>query len=200
MTALPNGDFELSKTALAGFAPLKSLALEQLIAGFKKQGVAFLDLRVMPLQPGTQLINLGPAACLAGEISLVAGQMGAPSQVWIRLRVVTEWVHGMLTLVPSENGSADPAEGWGCVQVAFCLKKGMEQQVLHYDVVVGAYLKLDNPQSLDLAALNLLIPGPLAEQVGGSLDGLVTIISEHGDVVQIAVQGHPGQEIGWLPA
>ena len=81
MTTLPNGDFELSRTALAGFAPLKSLALEPLLAGYKKQGTAYLDLRVMPLQPGTNLINLGPAACLAGDISLVAGQMGAPSQV-----------------------------------------------------------------------------------------------------------------------
>lgn len=52
------------------------------------------------------------------------------------------------------------------MQVAFCLKKGMEQQVLHYDVTVGAYLKLDNPQALDREALTLLIPGTLAEQVG----------------------------------
>ena len=50
--------------------------------------------------------------------------------------------------------------------MAFCLKKGMEQQVLHYNVIVGAYLKLDNPQALDREALTLLIPGTLAEQVG----------------------------------
>ena len=80
VTTLGNGDFELSKTKLAGFAPLIALALKELVAGCKANRVAYLDLRAMPLQSGTNLINLGPSACLAGKLSLVGAQLGAPSQ------------------------------------------------------------------------------------------------------------------------
>lgn len=78
---LGNGDFELTQTKLAGFAPLAPLALEELLAGYKEAGVAYLDLQAMPLPARTGLINIGPSACLAGHISLVEGQLGGDSQV-----------------------------------------------------------------------------------------------------------------------
>ena len=82
---LGNGGFELSKTALAGLAPLAPMLLEELLAGFKESGVAYLDLAAMPLPAGTGLTHIGPSACLAGEITQVEGQLGGSSQVPIRL-------------------------------------------------------------------------------------------------------------------
>ena len=43
--------------------------------------VVYLDLRKVKIQQDAgNLINVGPCACLAGQIALVQGQQGAPSQ------------------------------------------------------------------------------------------------------------------------
>ena len=81
---LANGDFELSKTTLAGFAPLAPLPLEELMAGCKERGVVYLDLAAMPLPAGSGLTHIGPSSCLAGEVTLVEGQHGGGSQVAMR--------------------------------------------------------------------------------------------------------------------
>ncbi len=44
--------------------------------------VVYLDLRKVKIQQDAcNLINVGPCACLAGQISAVLGQQGAPSTV-----------------------------------------------------------------------------------------------------------------------
>ena len=44
--------------------------------------VVYLDLRKVKIQQDAcNLINVGPCACLAGQISAVPGQQGAPSTV-----------------------------------------------------------------------------------------------------------------------
>ena len=43
--------------------------------------VVYLDLRKVKIhQDACNLINVGPCACLAGQITVVQGQQGAPSQ------------------------------------------------------------------------------------------------------------------------
>ena len=43
--------------------------------------VVYLDLRKVKIgQDACNLINVGPCACLAGQIAIVQGQQGAPSQ------------------------------------------------------------------------------------------------------------------------
>ena len=43
--------------------------------------VVYLDLRKVKIQQDAcNLINVGPCACLAGQITIVQGQQGAPSQ------------------------------------------------------------------------------------------------------------------------
>ena len=51
------------------------------------------------------------------------------------------------------------------MQVAFRVKEGLAEQMLHYDVSVGAYMQLDDPRPLVQEALALLIPRATAEQV-----------------------------------
>ena len=43
--------------------------------------LAFLDLGVHPPRAGADLVSAGPAACLAGELSLLPGMFGLPAQV-----------------------------------------------------------------------------------------------------------------------
>lgn len=43
--------------------------------------LAFLDLRAHPPRAGADLVSVGPAACLAGELSLLPGMFGLPAQV-----------------------------------------------------------------------------------------------------------------------
>lgn len=45
------------------------------------------------------------------------------------------------------------------------MKEGLAEQMLHYDVSVGAYMQLDDPRPLVQEALALLIPPATAEQV-----------------------------------
>ena len=43
--------------------------------------MVYLDLRKVKIQQDAcNLINVGPCACLAGQITVVQGQQGAPSQ------------------------------------------------------------------------------------------------------------------------
>ncbi len=51
------------------------------------------------------------------------------------------------------------------MQVAFRVKEDLAEQVLHYDVSVGAYMQLEDPWPLMQEALALLIPRATAEQV-----------------------------------
>jgi hypothetical protein len=56
-------------------------SLQDLWSGFNATRVIFLDLNKMELQPETGLMNVGPRGCLAGDMHMVPGQMGASSQV-----------------------------------------------------------------------------------------------------------------------
>lgn len=60
-------------------APAASLA--ELWAAFQAGGAAFLDLQKMRIMPAASLTDIGPCACLAGDLRLVPGQLGTPSQV-----------------------------------------------------------------------------------------------------------------------
>ena len=51
--------------------------------------------------------------------------------------------------------------------MAFKIKEDLPAQLLHYDVSVGAYMQMDEPRPLVQEALALLIPRPMAEEVGG---------------------------------
>lgn len=62
-------------------------SLQDLWKGFNATRVVFLDLKKMELQPETGLINVGPHACLSGDMHIVPGQMGASSQVPIHLQL-----------------------------------------------------------------------------------------------------------------
>lgn len=48
--------------------------------------------------------------------------------------------------------------------MAFHIKEDQAQQLLQYEVVVGAYLQVDTPRQLSAEALTLLIPAAMAEQ------------------------------------
>jgi hypothetical protein len=172
-----NGDFELTSTKLAGYAPLAPLALEELMAGYTEAGAAYLDLQAMPLPARTGLINIGPSACLAGHISLVEGQLGAGYQVQ-RMPCLASHP-AQVSPVPTQQSlglrraarSQTPRQMCKCqhgvtlaTQVAFHIKEDQAQQLLQYEVVVGAYLQMDAPRQLSAEALTLLIPATLAEQ------------------------------------
>lgn len=43
--------------------------------------VTYLDLAAAPPKPALGLADIGPAACLAGELTLLPGIMAAPAQV-----------------------------------------------------------------------------------------------------------------------
>jgi len=76
-------DVEMSRTVLAGYAAMGTLTLEELMAGYESRQVAYLDLRKMRVTAASQLINIGPNSCLAGELSLLPKKRKAPSRVRI---------------------------------------------------------------------------------------------------------------------
>lgn len=76
-------DVEMSRTVLAGYAPMGTLTLEELMAGYESRQVAYLDLRKIRITAASQLINIGPNSCLAGELSLLPKTRKAPSTVCI---------------------------------------------------------------------------------------------------------------------
>lgn len=51
---------------------------QELLDGYTETGVAYLDLSYYPTDA---LTEAGPAACVAGELKLVPGVFGVPSQV-----------------------------------------------------------------------------------------------------------------------
>lgn len=51
---------------------------QELLDGYTETGVAYLDLSYYPTDA---LTEAGPAACIAGELKLVPGMLGMPSQV-----------------------------------------------------------------------------------------------------------------------
>lgn len=75
------GDLEMPRTALAGYAPLASMSLEELMAGYEAKQVAYLDLRQVKPKGSSKLINIGPNACLAGDLKTVKDEAGTPTQV-----------------------------------------------------------------------------------------------------------------------
>ena len=58
--------------------PHADVGAQELLEGYSETGVAYLDLSYYPTDALTQA---GPAACIAGELKLVPGQFGMPSQV-----------------------------------------------------------------------------------------------------------------------
>jgi hypothetical protein len=72
---------EMPSTTLAGYSPLPPMALDSLMEGYEAKQVAYLDLRKVRVKGSSNLINIGPNACLAGDLARVPGQLGAPSQV-----------------------------------------------------------------------------------------------------------------------
>ncbi len=58
--------------------PYAHVVAQELLEGYSETGVAYLDLSYYPTDALTQP---GPAACIAGELKLVPGQFGMPSQV-----------------------------------------------------------------------------------------------------------------------
>ena len=62
-------------------------SLQDLCEAFRATKMAFLDLQKMSLQPQAGVADAGPAACLAGDLTLVPSQMGAPSQASMPARV-----------------------------------------------------------------------------------------------------------------
>ena len=55
--------------------------LQELWNGFNLARVAFLDLQKMAVADACGLSEVGPRACLAGDLHLVPGQFGTSSQV-----------------------------------------------------------------------------------------------------------------------
>jgi hypothetical protein len=55
--------------------------LQELWAGFNAAKVAYLDLAKVEMQQESGLVNAGPWGCVAGDLHLVPGQLGASSQV-----------------------------------------------------------------------------------------------------------------------
>lgn len=51
------------------------------VLGHPPARVAYLDLAAAPPKPALGLADVGPAACLAGELTLLPGIMAAPAQV-----------------------------------------------------------------------------------------------------------------------
>ena len=74
-------DTEMSRTVLAGYAPMASITVEELLAGYQSRQVVYLDLRKMRVQGTSNLINIGPNSCLAGAVSLVPKVPGSDVQV-----------------------------------------------------------------------------------------------------------------------
>ena len=72
---------EMSRTVLAGYAPMGAISVEELMAGYESRQVAYLDLRKMRVKGTSNLINIGPNSCLAGDISLMPEQPGTSQQV-----------------------------------------------------------------------------------------------------------------------
>lgn len=74
-------DMEMSRTVLAGYAPMAAISIEDLMAGYETRQVAYLDLRKMRVKGTSNLINIGPNSCLAGDLSLEPEKPGTPQQV-----------------------------------------------------------------------------------------------------------------------
>ncbi len=74
-------DTEMSRTVLSGYAPMASITVEELMAGYESRQVAYLDLRKMRVKGTSNLINIGPNSCLAGALSLVPETPGSDAQV-----------------------------------------------------------------------------------------------------------------------
>lgn len=74
-------DMEMSRTVLAGYAPMAAMSIEDLMAGYETRQVAYLDLRKMRVKGTSNLINIGPNSCLAGDLSLEPEKPGTSQQV-----------------------------------------------------------------------------------------------------------------------
>ena len=58
--------------------------------------VAYLDLARMRLQTECGLLHVGPAACLAGRLTLLPGIMGAPAQVLLKALSLSVLTHPLV--------------------------------------------------------------------------------------------------------
>lgn len=58
--------------------------------------VAYLDLARMRLRPECGLLHVGPAACLAGRLTLLPGMMGAPAQVLPKALLLSVLTHPLV--------------------------------------------------------------------------------------------------------
>lgn len=66
--------------------------MQELLNGFQETQVAYLDLS---LYPTAALQNAGPGSCVAGQLKLMPGMFGTPSQV------LNHYVHIMLICLNS---------------------------------------------------------------------------------------------------
>lgn len=145
-------------------------------------GLAFLDLRVHPPRAGADLVSAGPAACLAGELSLLPGMFGLPAQVAkpnpnLNLNInlnpptlsinlaffnTTYGLHPELQCTSAESMLCSQARGMLLLQVLFKLPPSAAQQLVAFSAPAGAYEALRAPHALQAAQLTLTLPGPAA--------------------------------------
>lgn len=52
--------------------------MQELLDGFNQNGVVYMDLETFPT---AAITNAGPGSCIAGQLRLVPGIFGMPSQV-----------------------------------------------------------------------------------------------------------------------
>ena len=118
----------------------RAATLQELWNGFNAHRVAFLDLGKMEVAEPCGLSAVGRCACLAGDLHLVPGQFGAPSQASTRSR--TPCCSHAPPSCPPVSFKAPPACCMrslepACAEVIFKVIPGrcMQHATLHHELV-----------------------------------------------------------------
>lgn len=72
--------------------------------------MAYLDLSRVQLRPECGLLHVGPAACLAGRLTLLPGIMGAPAQVLPKTVLLIVLTHPLVCCKFYVSGSMVPVQ------------------------------------------------------------------------------------------
>ena len=168
------------RPSLPAVALAADASLQDVWEAFRATGVAFLDTQKMSLQPEAGLTDAGPAACLAGELTLAPGQLGAPSQASTScistVRPPLHWDAALMHCCPTAC-RGERLHAWHVVpschgtwchpamQVIFHLGHRHTRQLRSYHAPSACYQPLHYAQPLTSSCVALMLPSAVALDV-----------------------------------
>lgn len=131
-------------------------AMQELLDGFNSNGIVYLDLECYPTDAFT---NAGAGSCIAGELRLMPGMFGMPSQV--RCEVLQRFMSCCPTTRPPVKCLALHAASQSvpnASQIVFTVPATRAIQLAHFNEEIDAYELLAEPLPLDASQLTVMLP------------------------------------------